>query len=330
MPIIDNRTANLNLPLPHSSNSLEDDVPRLRDALTAIDAAQTFAALLSKPTTIGGYAITDAFTKTEINALFTALKNGAPANLDTLGEIAASLQATDAAHAALVQTFNSHAGSTSGHPLATTLAPGFMSAADKVKSDAFNGALYMPAGNIAVASPVDLANVSLAAGTSDSALAMVEGYGIYKYFSTSTELADGETIVTPSSGGGKWHLIAPSWDFVWANMTGVVDHLRKLIEAVPIYTPGNQPTVIRQDVDIYCPFMNNNDSIDETVTVLGASPGDFVAVTPAANFYTELNDDMVFHLVSIVAEDSVRVVYWNWGGDSGPATITFSFVIIKA
>lgn len=38
MSVIDNRTQVHNLPLPHPDNKLEDDVQRLRDALTAIDS----------------------------------------------------------------------------------------------------------------------------------------------------------------------------------------------------------------------------------------------------------------------------------------------------
>lgn len=37
--MIDNRTTNLNLPLPHQNNALTDDVYRLRDAITGIDTA---------------------------------------------------------------------------------------------------------------------------------------------------------------------------------------------------------------------------------------------------------------------------------------------------
>jgi len=39
MPITDDRTPHLNLPLPYADNMLEDDSDRLRTALTAIDTA---------------------------------------------------------------------------------------------------------------------------------------------------------------------------------------------------------------------------------------------------------------------------------------------------
>lgn len=37
MPIIDDRTSNLDLPLPHVDNNLTADVPRIREALTTLD-----------------------------------------------------------------------------------------------------------------------------------------------------------------------------------------------------------------------------------------------------------------------------------------------------
>ena len=37
--MIDDRTSHLNLPLPHAENLLIDDVPRLRSALSGLDAA---------------------------------------------------------------------------------------------------------------------------------------------------------------------------------------------------------------------------------------------------------------------------------------------------
>lgn len=37
MAIIDNKTSNMGLPLPHEDNALEDDVKRIREAFTIID-----------------------------------------------------------------------------------------------------------------------------------------------------------------------------------------------------------------------------------------------------------------------------------------------------
>jgi hypothetical protein len=83
MPI-DDRTTNRSYPLPNAANQLLEDVQRLRDALSAIDA-DVFAR----------------YTKTEVNQLITNLINGAPGALDTLNELAAAL-GNDANFAATV------------------------------------------------------------------------------------------------------------------------------------------------------------------------------------------------------------------------------------
>ncbi|MFI3135535.1 MAG: hypothetical protein QX197_02035 [Methylococcaceae bacterium] len=88
MAIIDDRTTNLNLPLPNIGNKLVDDVARLRTAFSSVDTAvalkadaettyskaqvdtaiagatPSFSTLTSKPTTVAGFGITDAMTST--------------------------------------------------------------------------------------------------------------------------------------------------------------------------------------------------------------------------------------------------------------------------
>jgi hypothetical protein len=73
MPI-DDRTTNRSYKLPNAGNFLADDVQRLRDALTAIDA-DIFAR----------------YTKTETDQKLADLINGAPGALDTLNELAAAM-----------------------------------------------------------------------------------------------------------------------------------------------------------------------------------------------------------------------------------------------
>jgi hypothetical protein len=73
MPI-DDRTTNRSYKLPNAGNLLSEDVQRLRDALTAIDA-DVFAR----------------YTKTETDQKLADLINGAPGALDTLNELAAAM-----------------------------------------------------------------------------------------------------------------------------------------------------------------------------------------------------------------------------------------------
>ena len=72
------------------------DDSQLLKAIQAIQAAaSTWAKLAGKPTTISGFGITDAFTKTEtgsaIQTAISALVASSPAALDTLNELAGAL-----------------------------------------------------------------------------------------------------------------------------------------------------------------------------------------------------------------------------------------------
>ncbi len=72
--MIDNRTPALDLPLPHPDNDLEQDVPRLRAALCALDTIVAAKA-----------------NGADIQAALAALIGLAPPALDTLAELAAAL-----------------------------------------------------------------------------------------------------------------------------------------------------------------------------------------------------------------------------------------------
>lgn len=72
-----------------------DDSQLLKAVQAIQSAANTWAKLGGKPTTIGGFGIADAYTKTEtvnaINAAVAALVASSPAALDTLKELADAL-----------------------------------------------------------------------------------------------------------------------------------------------------------------------------------------------------------------------------------------------
>ena len=228
--MIDDRTLHLNLPLPSDENELEDDVLRLREALTILDSAHTFDSLPDKPTTLNGYGVTDAYTKTAVDSKITALVDDAPSNLNTLGEIASQLQHDEDTLASAIESLVSHIGSRgNAHGNATESTAGFMSASDKIKVDAFSGANYLPTNMLVVNIPPDAGGVTLAAGATDGALASVDGYGLYRYDSDDTTNPDGEFVIAPSSGTGNWILVAPHFDMIWAYLSKVLVDLQKQI-----------------------------------------------------------------------------------------------------
>jgi hypothetical protein len=99
-------------------------------------------------------------------------------------------------------------------------------------NDAGNGFVLSLPKTIVLNAPPDAGTVTLAVGVTNGQLAVVDGYGVYKYESSNTDAADGETVIQPSSGSGRWVLIAPSWDFVWAYMSVVIDNLQTQITAL--------------------------------------------------------------------------------------------------
>jgi len=60
MTIIDDRTANLNLPLPNINNKVVDDIARFRAAFSSVDSAVALKS--NKGTTLNSYGIIDALS----------------------------------------------------------------------------------------------------------------------------------------------------------------------------------------------------------------------------------------------------------------------------
>ena len=85
--------------------------------------------------------------------------------------------------------------------------------------------------------PDDLGNFTIAAGASAGQLAAVAGFGLYRYDPDSTEAADGETVLVAESGVGRWLLVSPHWDFVWAYLAGLLDDLQGQMDAVNLANP---------------------------------------------------------------------------------------------
>jgi hypothetical protein len=155
MAVIDDRTPGIDLPLPHQDNPLEDDVLRLRAALTAIDAVLSsdeplLASVQAIVDALGANASTLATHGTHLEAVDTALAAidvllaSDDPDFDTLQEIVDALKDN-------IGLLFDHTGSGgSAHAVATDSVAGFMSASDKSKLDsaalgiAFDSVLIVP------------------------------------------------------------------------------------------------------------------------------------------------------------------------------------------
>lgn len=135
--MINETTQHLGLQLPHPTNSLEDDVLRLRSAFNAIDAKfQALDAMLAS----------DDVSLNTIQELVDAIKADALDLLDHVGSggtVHAAATTTEAGFmSALDKTaLDGHLGAgDTAHAVATDTAAGFMSATDKTALDGHLGA----------------------------------------------------------------------------------------------------------------------------------------------------------------------------------------------
>lgn len=137
MPIND-RTVRLNLPLPHVDNLLEDDVARLREALTTID---TEFPDVSTTDTVSEGVINQYFTVSRVRAVLlnglSVATNAAIVAGDSLLAALGKLQAQLTAQLAVITAHVGAGGS--AHSAATGSVAGFMSAADKTALDVHIG-----------------------------------------------------------------------------------------------------------------------------------------------------------------------------------------------
>lgn len=132
-------------------------------------------------------------------------------------------------------------------------------------------------------------NFTISAGAVAGQLAAVAGYGLYRYDPDSTEQGDGETVVSPVSGVGRWYLIAPHWDFVWAYLAGLFDDLQAEVEAAQGAAATAQSTadsklnaskVLTGSASLDFASIAAGAAATLTITVAGAEVGDRVVLTP--------------------------------------------------
>lgn len=77
----------------------------------------SFASIAAKPSSLAGYGITDAYTKSDTDARIAAVIGTAPAALDTLGELAAQLQADASGVAAITTQLANKADTSHNHTI---------------------------------------------------------------------------------------------------------------------------------------------------------------------------------------------------------------------
>ena len=130
--MINETTSHLGIALPHPSNTLEDDVLRLRSAINAIDAkfALLDTLLASNDASLDTIQELVNSIKADATALSSHVGAGGAVHAAATGSVAGFMSATDKT------ALDGHLGSGgAAHTGATGSVAGFMSAADKTKLD---------------------------------------------------------------------------------------------------------------------------------------------------------------------------------------------------
>ena len=164
--------------------------------------------------------------------------------------------------------------------------------------------------------PTELADVAPAAGLGPEQLAIVEGFGLYRFDAQSALEADGEIVVAPAAGNGRWLLCAPHWDFVWAYFSGVTDELQRQVDTSRFLFYGES---------LNFPSIAAGASATLTLCTPRAEVSDGVLLVPPS----ALPNGLV-PMAYIAAQDYVTVRLNNVTAAAiDPAAMTFSTVIVK-
>lgn len=325
----DNRTAYLNLTLPDPINQLEEDVVRLISAFNGIDS--------------------------KIASIDTLLASNDP-SLNTVQEMVDAIKA-NIAEIASINTSIFNLSATKADDATVTAALALK--ADVSYIDSLLAQTASDAHNELFASlperysSPDTGGISISAGDYEHELRMVAEYGIYCYLPSDTTIADGEFVVEPTSGPGRWVLIAPHWDFVWSYLSGIFDDHQNQIDSNVANIEANDGDISTLQADLstlqsdvallettqqtfHGKFLSASSALDfaainagtsgtQTITVTGAIVGDAVFVTPPSNLPNGLVPNAY-----VSADGTVTIRLNNVTASSiDPVSATWKVTVIK-
>jgi len=340
MPI-DNRTANLELPLPDQSNSLIDDVLRLITSLQLIDAA-----------------VAGKVTQADVDAAVAALVDSSPAALNTLKELSTAL-GNDANFATTLTTAlalkapiasPTFTGTVSGITAAMVGAPAgsgtstgtntgdqdlsgkqdLLVSGTSIKT--LNGESLLGSGDIGsvtsvngmtgnvVLPPVQTiaydARATLRTQTpADGEQAIVDGLGLFVWQPGSTEPDDDESAFATATG--VWLLEAAHWDLVDSWQAPDDDVRDAFDEDEPLrfassFASSFASKVLTGSATCAITSVSVTTSTSFTGTVTGAAIGDRVIATPPNQLgSTAADTGLLSYHAWVSAADTVTIMLTN-------------------
>lgn len=243
-------------PLPHADNYLEDDVARLREALSAADSAMTAVdTTLTDTTEALGQKADAAATRREL-----ALK----ANAADVGQ-ALSLKA-DAAAMESALSLKADAAA--------------MAQALALKADNANGVERVDFG-------MDTGLGSCRIPATQHGFVIVRGVGLFFLDPEADDPADGETCILPAEGvSGRWMLLVPDVDWLFALPKKECDELG--LEVAHLEKRQNLK-LLEGTVELtWSAIPLAGGTQEQLISLKGAAVGDGVIVIPPAGLVAGL------------------------------------------
>jgi len=285
--MIDNRTTNLNFPLPNSANTLNDDVLRIIAALQSIDTA-----LQSIDTALQSIDTAVALKAPLANPTFTGTVSGVTAAMVGLGNVNNTSNATERAATATL-TNKTLTAPVINNPTGS----GFVASINGA-----TGVVLLPTTqSLTYANRANLRSKSPAAGEQ----AIVDGLGLFVWQSASTEPDDDESCFATASG--CWLLEAAHWDLVDAWQAPEWQALTDDDEDEPLRFASKVLTTTWTNAVI---SVTANTRTTAEITVTGAAIGDAVLITRSGT-YTTSSEGLAYGVVT--ASNTITV--YLCGGD---------------
>ena len=310
-----------------------------------VPCLQNVVAITGTAVTKAGEALASAneaaATAVAVKAISTATATAAATAATAAATAAAATSATGSATsatAAATSATNATASTTAAAGSATNAMAAAVAAAASAANA--NGTVNTP----------DIADVSgnlqgetgyyLPAGA-EGATNLVHSLGLFVFSSTATDPVDGETCIAPVSGGGRWLLICPSWNFVYAWLEGqdlsVLSNdmitANASIATVTTKTAANTTNITALNARIlsasasldFPSIAATTGSATLTITVTGAAVGDRVTLAPPSTLPAGL-----IPVGYVSATDTVSITLFNnTAGAIDPVAMGWSVTIIK-
>ena len=150
----------------------------------------------------------------------------------------------------------------------------------------------------------------------DGQWALWKDSGLYLFQQAGTGIDDGELVIQPTAGGGRWLLQAVGWDMVAAMLAADLARVDELETALAAILPRLPRAPLSTTATCSATSLANLATFDFTVNVPGAELGDLVVVTPPSLLDVRLGYESV-----VTASGVVTIRLFNPSASSASSNV---------